>query len=345
VAGCDTGVILADGLSKILGHSGNDPATSLIRRYKDQMHVALEKFGLRHIDTTVFTSFEAFSSCSNAFDDKTSFIIKPINSAGSEGVRFAKGRQGLVEAMKVSAWGQVNVLGEINSGFVVQPFIQGSEYIVDLIPTGKGFFIGAVGRVYKVEINGSRFVCHSVHLLDPQAPELGDLIEYAQEAARGLSSISGTIHMELIWGSDGPVMIEANPRLPGAGLPSLYSRVYNPDLLSAAVCTYLGKPITYRGTLTPASSPKRERFGRLVCLISEAEHEFAGLKERDLKTLRTLKSYCGHKLYIKEHDSLLRTIDFATCPGVVFLAHESLQRLEEDEKRVRNIFARYLGMD
>ena len=214
-----------------------------------------------------------------------------------------------------------------------------------MIPTGKGFFISVVGRVYKVEINGSRFVCHSVHLLDPQAPELGDLIEYAQEAARGLSSISGTIHMELIWGRDGPVMIEANPRLPGAGLPSLYSRVYNPDLLSATVCTYLGKPITYRGTLTPASSPKRERFGRLVCLISEAEHEFAGLKERDLKALRTLKSYCGHKLYIKEHDIVLRTIDFATCPGVVFLAHESLQRLEEDEKSVRNIFARYLGMD
>jgi hypothetical protein len=123
--------------------------------------------------------------------------------------------------------------------------------------------------------------------------------------------------MELIWGDDEPVMIEAGARLPGAELPSLYSRVYDPDLLSATVYTYLGIPIrAYRS--------EQERFGRIVCLFSEAENEFSGLKDRDLEILHTLESYCGHKLYIQEHDILERTIDFATCPGVIFLAHESL---------------------
>lgn len=75
----------------------------MIRRYKDKMHETLEECGLRHIFTTVFTSFEDFSARSNEFDDETSFVIKPINSAGSEGVRFAQGRQGLAEAMKASA--------------------------------------------------------------------------------------------------------------------------------------------------------------------------------------------------------------------------------------------------
>jgi hypothetical protein len=164
VAGCDTGVILTDGLS------GNDSATSLIRRYKDQMHVALEECGLRHINTTVFTSFEGFSSCSNAFDDKTSFVIKPINSAGSEGVRFAKGRRDLAEAMKALAWGQVNVLGEINDGFVVQPFIKGPEYVIDMVATSNWFFVASVCQCHKVERNGSKFVCDYVDLLDPQMP-------------------------------------------------------------------------------------------------------------------------------------------------------------------------------
>lgn len=100
-------------------------------------------------------------------------------------------------------------------------------------------------------------------------------------------------------------MIKANPRLPGTGLPSLYLRVYNLDLLSAVVCTYLGKPITYQGTLTPASSPKWERFRRLVYLISEAKYEFVSLKEYDLKALCILKSYYGRKLYIKEYNILL----------------------------------------
>ena len=343
VAGCDTAVMLTDELSERLGISGNDSSTSAIRRFKDQMHEALKLRGLRHIDTAVFKSFDDFSRRLDEFGEGTTFVIKPLNSAGSEGVRFAQGRQGLVEEMKAAAWEQENVLGEINSGFAVQPFIHGCEYVVDMVATGEGFFTASVCRVHKIKMNGSRFVCDSVDLLDPQDAELDDLIKYAQEAALALGALSGPIHMELIWGNDGPVMIEAGARLPGAGLPSLYSEVYDPDLLSAAVCTYLDKPITYPGTLLPASSPKRKRFGRAVCLISEAEHEFRGIDDGDLKRLRMLMSYCGHKLYVKKHSTLLRTIDFATCPGVIFLAHESLQRLDEDEKRARNIFSRYFG--
>jgi biotin carboxylase len=241
VAGCDTGVILTDDLSERLGLSGNDSSKSVIRRYKDQMQEALKLRGLRHIDTTVFKSFEDFSQRSNEFDDETSLVIKPINSAGSEGVRFAKGRQGLTKAIKASAWGQVNALGEVNSGFAVQPFIRGCEYVVDMVATSDGIFVASVCRSRKVEMNGSRFVCDSVDLLDPQDAELNELIENAQEVARALGVVLGPIHMDLIWERDepdGPVMIEAGARLPGAGLPSLYSEVYDPDLLSAAVCTY-----------------------------------------------------------------------------------------------------------
>jgi hypothetical protein len=140
--------------------------------------------------------------------------------------------------------------------------------------------------------------------------------------------------MELIWAQDGPVMIEANARLPGAGLPSLYSRVYNPDLLSAAVHTYLGV------AMPPSAS--RECLGRIVCLVSEAERKFPGLEDGDLERLQTLESYWGHKLYIQEQGVLVKTIDFATCPGVIFLAHESVERLDEDERRARNIFSYYL---
>jgi hypothetical protein len=164
---------------------------------------------------------------------------------------------------------------------------------------------------------------------NPRDAEFTDLIEYAQEAARALGVVSGPIHMELIWGRNGPVMIEAGARLPGAGLPSLYPRVYNPDLLSATVNTCLGMPVTYLGMATRAYSSKRDRFGRIVCLISEAEREFVGLTDGDVKKLRRLESYCGHKLYIREHDRLGRTIDFATCPGVILLAHDNISHLDK----------------
>ena len=338
IAGCDTGVVLTDDLSRRLGLQGNDPSKSAVRRYKDQMHEALKLGGLRHIETVVFNSFEDFSKRSEEFNDESTFVIKPINSAGSEGVRFAEGRQSLVKAMRASAWGEVNLLGEINGGFAIQPFIQGCEYVVDMVATREGFFVASVCQCHKVKANGSRFVCKSVDLRDPQDPELSELIEYARKAAGALGVILGPIHMELMWqrdDRDGPVMIEAGARLPGAGLPTFYSKVYNPDLLSAAVCTYLGMPI-------PTYGSKQECFGRLICLISEVERKFTGLRDSDIEALHGLKSYCGHKLYIKKHDILVRTIDFATCPGVIFLAHESLKRLEEDERIIRNIFSYHL---
>ena len=144
VAGCDTGIVLTDALSGRLSLSGNNSETSMIQRDKYLMHTTLNKHGLHYISTAVFRSFKEFSESSIKFHDGTSFVIKPINSACSEGVRFAEGPQGVVEAMKASAWGQDNILGEVNAGFVVQPFIRGLEFVVDMIATGDEFFIASV---------------------------------------------------------------------------------------------------------------------------------------------------------------------------------------------------------
>lgn len=128
-------------------------------------------------------------------------------------------------------------------------------------------------------------------LLDLQYPKLEDLIKYSKKVARALSVVLGPVYMELIWGNGGLVMIKAGTWLPGVGLPSLYSKVvYNADLLSAVVCTYLDVKIPLYGS--------RECLGRIVYVVSEAECEFPGLKGDDLKRLQTLESYWGYKLYI-----------------------------------------------
>jgi hypothetical protein len=85
-------------------------------------------------------------------------------------------------------------------------------------------------------------------------------------------------------------MIEAGARLPSVGLPSLYSSVYVPDLLSAAVNAFLGMPIPLYSF--------RKCLGRIVCFTSEAKGKFARLEDEDLERLKMLESYLGHKLYI-----------------------------------------------
>ena len=102
VAGYNTGVVLTDDLAKKLDLPRNNASKSPIRRYKDQIHQVLKLQGLQHIDTTVFKSLDKFFSHSDKFRDNV-FIIKPINSAGSKGVRFTDSCQSLAETIKASA--------------------------------------------------------------------------------------------------------------------------------------------------------------------------------------------------------------------------------------------------
>jgi biotin carboxylase len=329
VAGCEMGVAQAEGLAARVGVPGNLPDTTRLRRFKFDMQRALADAGLAHIPSTLLRDESEFEGLIVQLDERA-YVVKPLNSASTDGVKFAQGRSGVADALARCAWGKINDLGERNGGFVVQPFVQGAEYVVDLVAHEGAYAVASVCRYRKETRNGSSFVYAGLDALDPHDPQLARLIDYALHAARALGLHVGPLHMELLDSPDGPVMIEAGARLHGGVAPELFRDCYQPHLLELSVDAYLGKPLS-------AMRSRLTEHGHIVFLANDTSATFAGASEAFLSRLRGLRTYRGHKLFVTEGDTLPTTVDLATCPGIVWLVGEDMQQIEADARSCRSL--------
>lgn len=329
IAGCETAIYLTDYLTEILEINGNSRATSDLRRNKLSMQQALEKQGLANIASQLLSSRTRIAETVASLVETATYVVKPLNSAATEGVVFAKGKGEVETALNNAAWQQKNDLGEINLGFIVQPFIAGPEYVVDMVAFNGEYIVATVCKYTKIHKNGSMFVYESLDTLDPQAEALQPLLSYARKAAAALCIQVGPIHMEIIWSEDGPVMIEAGGRLHGGIAPLLFQQVYHSDLLSLAVDSYLGRERPKADAVSQIS------HGRIGFFCSDEQRTFTTPSPQHVQSAMADEAYCGHRYFITPGDTTPVTIDFATCPGLFWLQHPSAQQLDISTAHLR----------
>lgn len=330
VAGSELGVEAADRIAEFFNVMGNDPLTSALRRDKYAMQRALANKGLAHIPSVLIQNQAAIEPCLANFAPQSGYVVKPVNSFMTDGVAFARDHSELRQCLAAAQWGRPNSMGEMNKGFVVQRFIAGPEYVVDLVVQGDNIAVAGLCRYRKGEHHGSRFVYEGLEVLDPNAPSWATLLTYAKSCSKALDIQFGPVHMELIVGDDGPVMIEAGARLHGGVAPSLFAACYAPDLLTLAVDAYSG------GTV-PKRASEKISDGRIVFLINRVAQGCLSVDAEKLRRLQTLSSYRGIKLFVAADEPLPLTVDLATCPGIVWLAHEHVTQLNADEAAARAI--------
>ncbi|KAE9658734.1 ATP-grasp domain-containing protein [Pseudomonas sp. PB105] len=329
IAGCETAIYLTDYLTKVLRIKGNSHVTSDLRRNKFSMQQALKHHGLANIESQLLSSQSHIRKVVDTLEETAPYVVKPLNSAATEGVVFAQGRGGVETALNNAAWKQKNDLGEINLGFIVQPFISGPEYVVDMVAFDGEYIIATVCKYTKIHKNGSKFVYESLDTLNPQAAELRPLTDYARQAAAALGVQVGPIHMEIIWSDAGPVMIEAGGRLHGGIAPLLFQQVYHPDLLSLAIDSYLDQPKPQADAVSQIS------HGRIGFFCSDERRTFAPPSPQVIQSAQEDEAYCGHRYFISTSDTTPITVDFATCPGLFWLQHPSAQQLDVSTANLR----------
>ncbi len=331
VAGSELAVRVSDQLARHFSVSGNAPETSAWRRDKYAMQQAIATAGLRNIPSVEVCSQAEAKSALERLPEHGGFVLKPVNSFMTDGVELVEGRAGLEQAMARLAWSGTNALGEPNNRYLVQGFVLGPEYVVDMVVSAQGVQVSSLCRYRKAEHNGGRFVYEGLEVLDPTDEGFVALMAYARDCALALDVRFGPLHMELIDSSAGPVMIEAGARLHGGVAPSLFKLCYEPDLLSVAVSTYIHEPVTY-----PATSRLRQQ-GRIVFLITSREGARLDVGEQAQQQLHAIGAFRGIKRFVDADQRLPLTRDLATCPGIVWLAASDLTELEQAEVRVRQI--------
>jgi biotin carboxylase len=140
------------------------------------------------------------------------FILKPVDSAGSEGVHLVSGAEqfaGLPE--------------ELPGEFQYEEFVTGVMYSVNLVRQGGRTLFGGVTEylVNTLDVRRGR-VNADINLAD-EDPRVARMVAFAEEALDALGNLDGSTHLELfLTAADELVFLEVGARFKGlAGLAAM----------------------------------------------------------------------------------------------------------------------------
>lgn len=334
VIGAETGVLIGEQLAEYFGVAGNSVRSGLKRRDKFIMQNALKESGLKHIKSQLINAGSEYF-----FDSESGYILKPVNSAGSDGVMFFENKKMLSNYIKNINWEKINALGIKNDNYILQSFETGDEFVVDMIVQDDNIFICSLCVYKKGHHNGSKFVYENMQMLDIKNKEYQAIIQYATQCIKALEVKFGAVHMELLAKSsaDGyvnPVMIEMGARLHGGVAPIIFEKCYQPNLLELSVYNYLNQDLTqfYGKTKGNIFYSKIISKAKVVFLINYQKENKLD-KQLFLSKIQSLPSFYQAK--ILTNGLMPVTVDLLTCPVLVCLVGETS---DIDENKLRIMF-------
>lgn len=232
-AGSEPGVTLANEIAASLRCQSHKFELAPARRNKFEMQEAIKKAGLKSIKQCTFS--RAGDIQNQGFDFP--LVVKPLESAGTDGVRVIKTLNELDQYLKVNL-GTTDLMGNRNENFLAQELIEGVEYVVDMISMGGEHYPVAVWKYTKLKVGGSVLYDQMALVALKDAPS--QLIEYTQRCLDAIGIVHGPTHSELFLTESGPVLCETGARLHGGKGPSLQKKACGFNQVDLAAELLLG---------------------------------------------------------------------------------------------------------
>ncbi|MFJ2444347.1 ATP-grasp domain-containing protein [Streptomyces sp. NPDC087658] len=223
-------------VARRLGLPGPPPEAVVACRDKGTQRRVLEAAGVPGPRFTVVSHIaEAVTA---AQDIGFPVVLKPVQGSGSLGVRLCADA-GQVHMHAAELLGAtVNERGlAADTHVLVEEALAGDEFSVEV-------FDGCAVAVVAKHLTPHPHFVEIGHDVPASIPGgvAGSLTACAESAAAALGLVHGAVHVELRIGSDGPRLIEVNPRLAGGMIPELLRRARGVDLVRAQVVAALGRP-------------------------------------------------------------------------------------------------------
>jgi biotin carboxylase len=332
IAGGEAGVDLADALSEKMNLRTNGTEVPNRRDKKIQQEL-VKAAGFRSVRQSAGSVFEEVEEFLHT--EPYPVVLKPIESAGSDGVKLCHNFEEAKEHFHVLMKSQM-VNGGQCPAVLCQEFLRGKEYVVDHV-SRDGIHKTAMVWVYdKRPANGSAFVYFGCVPVDPQSPEARVLISYTRGVLDAIGVSNGPSHGEIMMTADGPCLVEMNCRAHGGdgnwrplcrGLTGGYSQV------EATVDAYLEKKAFFDLPDKPPSPFKAS--GQEVILVSYARGTVKSTPGYD--KIMKLQSFVYLETGVRPGSKVDYTIDLFTGIGSVILMHEDNDILEADVRFIRKL--------
>lgn len=324
IAGSESGVLIAELLAHELELAGNKPLFA--RRNKWEMRRAIQKAGLSCPD---------FQKCpdwkqAEEFAKRHSFplVIKTPEGVWTSNVFVCETMEELKKGFH-QILTTPDAFGAIPSFALVEEYLGGNEYIVDLFSNEGEIHVTDVWVYEKGRPPGPKNLCWNCRLIPPE--EARRVADYAKRVAQVLRIEFGPSHAEIKDDPKrGPVLIEIGARLCGAGLPQLLREASNFDLFHATLQVFVeGR----------ADVPHPISIGRHFAIVFGVTFE-EGVVERieGIEEIQKLPSYVRHLLFVSPGQFQKRSVDGVTTPLFVYLGHKNRKQLESDIEAVHDLF-------
>lgn len=334
VPGAETGVELADELSSRMGLRTNGTSQSTARRNKYVMGETVRKAGIRAVRQLEVTTWEEIK---NFIDDwnPTPFkvIAKPMDSAGSEDVTLCRNMDELRAAFG-KIIGKKNLLGLINKSMLVQEYLEGIEYVVDMVSKDGEHKLTGLWEYDRRPTNGASFVLHGqrFRILEDCPEKYIPMVEYQKKVITALGIKNGPSHGEVKWCKGEPVLVEVGSRCHGGeGLwVNIAEEAVGVSQVQSTADVYVGDEALWANT---ADAPSRIKHADLKWLVSYKAGTLRKINEGALAEIMALSSYRGHQFFVKPGQKVKKTLNYFTFPGCITLCNEDEETLNNDFKR------------
>jgi hypothetical protein len=215
--GAETGVELADQLSSHFGLRTNGTSQSEARRNKYVMGETVRSAGIRavkQLQSRTWSEIAAFLAEWQPSPYRV--IVKPMDSAGSDDVTLCRSEEEVQRAFG-HILGKVNGLGLVNESVLVQEYLEGQEYVIDMVSRDGEHKLVGIWEYDRRPANGASFVCHGQwHRTISDNPDYyGQLVEYEKKVCTALGIRNGPSHGEVKWYKEAPILVEVGSRCHG----------------------------------------------------------------------------------------------------------------------------------
>lgn len=328
VAGAESGVVVAETLSWMLGRPGNRIESVRARRDKAEMARRLRSAGLAAPTGAVVATAAGAVEWYGTREGRA-VVVKPLASAATDGVRVCRSAAEVRDAA-AQVLGRPDCFGAPNEAVLVQEFLEGDEYIVNTV-TWDG--VHKVVDVWQcVKFLGP----HGAPLYDHHRPvargnPAGEqVVAYAEQAVTALGITHGAGHSEVMLTPTGPVLVETGARLMGSTLPWVHEKFSGTSHVRMLALA-LTAPEDFAAF--PDGGIRWSHEMRQVYLVNDRDGVCRSDGWKD--AFRALDSFVALSVPVRPADPVPRTVDLATVPGYVYLAADSVAALERDQARLR----------
>eukprot|EP00934_Nitzschia_sp_Nitz4_P007678 Nitzschia sp. Nitz4//scaffold443_size6817//3461//5264//NITZ4_009168-RA/size6817-augustus-gene-0.2-mRNA-1//-1//CDS//3329552042//7668//frame0 len=352
ICGSEFGVLLEDQIADALNEALN--TNKLLSSKMPKVALKVDKFqqsekvrasGLDAVKQMLAKTDDDVKEFLALQQDSFKAVVKPQTGAGSVGVTFCDSPEAVWNAYDGILAGEHKAhCGDKykhyeSMGVLMQEYLQGTEYIVNIVCHNGVRKCTALWKYDKRPYNGAAFVCYAKELLaledDPRLPEI---LDYTLNVLESLGFQNGSIHAEIMHvPGRGPILVEINCRLHGgngawvhpAEICIGYSQVM------AMMDVYLNEGKGLFSTIPVCPVVNGGCFQ--VKMRSFVTGTLAEVIPSQLQRILDLPSYSEHVFSVKPGDTVLKTVDMASVPGEVTLVNTDKTVLARDYAELNDI--------